>query len=153
MQPLSCDIVPLFDPRRVVVLPGRMGKPLAIASLADLATGDLPAHDRIAFIRGALEREDVASTGIGHGVAIPHARTPALASCRIAIGVLPDGVDWGAGDGQRVHLAILIAACESDHAGHLRVMAALAVRLRRPGLVDSIRGLTDPERIIAAVRG
>ena len=50
-----------------------------------------------------------------------------------------------------MHLALLIASCESDHAEHLRVMAALAVRLRRSGLAESVRKLTDHDEIIRAI--
>jgi PTS system fructose-specific IIC component len=112
----------------------------------------LSAHDRVAFIRAALEREDVTTTAIGNGIAIPHARTPALQRCRIAVGIMPDGVEWGAADRKPIHLAILIAAREADHAEHLRVMAGLAVRLRRPGLAERIRTLVDPTEIVATLR-
>lgn len=149
-QPLP-DLTALARPERVIVLPGNPSKALAISALADLAVGDLGPHDRVAFIRAVLEREDVTSTAIGAGIAIPHARTAALSSCRIAIGILPSGTPWGAADGQPVHLALLIAARESDHAEHLRVMAGLAVRLRRPGLAERVRGLTDHAEIIRAI--
>ncbi len=145
------DFAALLVPHRVVVLPGTPSKALVISSLADLATADLAPHDRVMFIRGVLEREDVTTTAIGGGIAIPHARTAALQGCRLAIGILPQGIAWGASDGRAVHLALLIAARESDHAEHLRVMAALAVRLRRPGLAERVRHLTDHEAIIRAI--
>jgi mannitol/fructose-specific phosphotransferase system IIA component (Ntr-type) len=147
------DLAALLDADRVVVLPGSPSKALAISALADLATADLPAHDRVLFIRGVLEREDVTSTAIGNGVAIPHARTPALLRCRVAIGVLPNGISWGASDGRPVQLALLIAARESDHAEHLRVMASLAVRLRRSGLAERIRRMTDHSEIVRTILG
>lgn len=147
------DLAALLDVERVVVLPGTPSKALVISALADLATVDLPAHDRVQFIRGALEREDVTSTAIGDGVAIPHARTPALPRCRVAVGVLPNGTPWGASDGRPVRLALLIAACESDHAEHLRVMASLAVRLRRSGLAERVRNMTDHSEIVRTILG
>jgi len=134
-----------------VILPGAPSRALAISALADLATGDLSSHDRLLFIRAVLEREDVTTTAIGSGIAIPHARTPALQNCRLAIGVLPGGIAWGASDGRPVHLAILIAARESDHAEHLRVMAALAVRLRRSALAEQVRHLTDHAAIVRLI--
>lgn len=147
------DLAALLDPDRVVVLPGSPSKALAISALADLATADLPAHDRVLFIRGVLEREDVTSTAIGDGVAIPHARTSALPRCRVAVGVLPNGIPWGASDCRPVQLALLIAARESDHAEHLRVMASLAVRLRRSGLAERVRGMTDHNEIVRTILG
>ena len=151
MTPQVLDVSALISPDRVVVLPGAPSKALVISALADLATADLPAHDRVAFIRAVLEREDVTTTAIGSAVAIPHARNPAVTSCRIAIGVIPSGTTWGAADGVPVRLALLIAARESDHAEHLRVMAALAMRLRRPGLAVRVAQLTDHDAIAQAV--
>jgi fructose PTS system EIIBC or EIIC component len=150
LQP-RLDLSALIQPDRVIVLPGTPSKALAISALADLATADLSPHDRVAFIRAVLEREDVTTTAIGFGVAIPHARTAALGSCRIAVGVLPCGIPWGAGDGQPVHLALLIAARESNHAEHLQVMASMAVRLRCPGLAERVRSLVDHEEIVRAI--
>jgi mannitol/fructose-specific phosphotransferase system IIA component (Ntr-type) len=145
------DFAQLLDPARVLILPGQPSKALAISALAEIATSGLSAHDRVQFIRAVLEREDVTSTAIGSGVAIPHARTGALDRCRLAVGVLQNGVSWGAADGKPVHLALLIAARESDHAEHLRVMAGLAVRLRKPGLAERLRTFTDRQAIIDAL--
>lgn len=149
----AVDLARLLDPARVLVLRGTPAKPLAISALADLATTDLPAHDRVAFIRAALEREDVTPTAIGQGIAIPHARSAAIEHCRVAVGVMPNGVRWGAADGQPVRLAMLIVAREADHTEHLRVMAGLAVFLRRPGLADAIAGLTDHAAIVRLIAG
>jgi len=153
LTPQPLDISHLLVPDRVLVLPGSPAKALVITALADLATTDLSPHDRVGFIRAVLEREDVTSTAIGHGVAIPHARTPAVSSCRVAIGVITGGSTWGASDGEPVRLALLIAARESDHAEHLRVMARLAVQLRRPGLAELVSRLSDHAAIIRALTG
>lgn len=151
MTPANTDLAALVVPERVIVLPGVPSKALAISALADLAVADLTAHDRVAFIRAVLEREDVTSTAIGAGIAIPHARSGAVGRCRVAIGVLPAGTAWGAADGLPVHLALLIAARECDHAEHLRLMATLAVRLRRPGLALRVRDLTDHAAIVSTI--
>ncbi|MCS6970062.1 MAG: PTS sugar transporter subunit IIA [Planctomycetota bacterium] len=147
------DLIALFDPRRVVIFPGTPAKAIVIAALAESTTEDLGVHERLAFIRAVLDREEVASTAIGGGIAIPHARSPDIPACRLAVGVLPSGVPWGAADGQPVRLALLIAARESDHAEHLRVMAALAVRLHRPGLADAVCVLRDHAAIVRAIAG
>jgi PTS system nitrogen regulatory IIA component len=151
LSPPPVDIAAALSSDRVLILPGSPSKPLVISALADSATSDLTAHDRVGFIRAALEREDVAPTAIGWGIAIPHARGPAVDRCRVAIGILPNGVRWGAGDGQDVHLALFIAARESDHSEHLRLMAALAARLRRPGLAQRMRMMTDHAAIMTAI--
>jgi mannitol/fructose-specific phosphotransferase system IIA component (Ntr-type) len=152
-MPQPDPLAALLDPARVVVLPGSPSKALVIAALADLAIGDLAPHDRVTFIRSALEREDVTTTAIGNGVAIPHTRTAALQRCRVAIGVMPGGVAWGAADGRPVQLAVLIAARESDHSEHLRLMASIAMRVRRPGLADAVAGCQEREAVVRLLAG
>ena len=147
------NIADLLDPAKIIRLQGKPSKPLVISALADIATADLQAHDRISFIRSVLEREDVTTTALGDGVAIPHARSPAVNRCRIAVATIPSGVSWDAMDGKLVTLALLIAAREVDHAEHLRVMAMLAKRLRQPGLAALVCSLTDAEAIRAAILG
>ena len=147
------NIADLLDPTKIIHLPGKPSKSLVISALADLATADLEAHDRVAFIRAVLEREDVTTTALGDGVAIPHARSPAVLRCRIAIATIPSGAPWDAPDGRPVTLALMIAAREVDHAEHLRVMAMLAQRLRRPGLAALTSTMTDPAAIRAAILG
>jgi PTS system nitrogen regulatory IIA component len=150
----AVDLQSLLCPARVIGWAAPLAKPEALGTLADLAVADLRPHDRVMFVRGVLEREDVTSTGVGGGVAIPHARLPTLDHCRIAIGVCPAGIPWQAADGQPVRLAILIAARESDHAEHLRVMATLAIRLRRPGVVDRACELVhDPVALVGLITG
>lgn len=153
MRPDAAGLAALLDPRRVLILAGAPAKTLVIAALAELATEDLGAHERLAFIRAVLDREEVTTTAIGGGIAIPHARSTDIPACRLVVGVLPQGVPWGAADGLPVRLALLIAARESDHAEHLRVMAALAVRLRRPGLADAVCALSDRQAIVQAIAG
>jgi mannitol/fructose-specific phosphotransferase system IIA component (Ntr-type) len=150
----AVDLAPLLCPARVIGWSAPLGKAEALGTLADLAVSDLRPHDRVMFVRGVLEREDVTSTGVGGGVAIPHARLTTLDRCRIAIGVCPAGIPWQANDGLPVRLAILIAAREADHAEHLRVMAALSIRLRRPGVVDRACALIrDPVALVGLITG
>ena len=75
-------------------------------------------------------REDVYSTGLGYGFAIPHCKTDAVIAGSIAVLKLTRPVEWGALDGQPVHTVILLAARESDaNARHLRIFSQLARKL------------------------
>jgi mannitol/fructose-specific phosphotransferase system IIA component (Ntr-type) len=145
------DLAPLLSPDRVLRLPPACNRHAAISMLADLVMADRTMHDRVAFVRAALEREDVTSTAIGGGVALPHARSQVLDRCRIALGLCPEGLDWQAPDLHPVRVAVLLAARDADHTEHLRVMATLAMRLRRPGIAETLCCAPSAEAAIAGL--
>lgn len=95
-----------------------------------------------------LEREALGSTGIGQGVAIPHAKVPDLDDLRIALGLSRKGVPFEANDDQPVRLLFMIAApvqAESRH--HLQVLARLARMVRTPRFEAELIGLETPANI------
>ncbi|MBW8808937.1 MAG: PTS sugar transporter subunit IIA [Lysobacter sp.] len=82
-----------------------------------------------ALSQGLQERETLASTAIGHGVAIPHGRTPLFEHSRAAFLRLAQPVDFGAADGQPVDLVLAMAVPEHHVQQHLQLLAELAERL------------------------
>ena len=75
---------------------------------AMVASGNLPSADLSATREIVLEREASMSTGIGHGVAIPHGTIPGLDGVLGALGRSTDGIDFAAIDKQPVHLVVLV---------------------------------------------
>jgi PTS system nitrogen regulatory IIA component len=99
-------------------------------------------------LNAMLEREALGSTGIGQGVAIPHAKVANLDELRICLGLSPEGVPFDANDNQPVRLLFLIAAplqTESRH--HLQVLARLARMVRSPRFEEELLGLDSPSAI------
>ncbi|MDZ5473760.1 fructose-specific PTS transporter subunit EIIC [Bacillus sp. 31A1R] len=82
--------------------------------------------DRHAFKEGILKREEQSTTGIGEGIAIPHAKTTAVKQPAIAFGKSSDGVDYESLDGQPAHLFFMIAAPEGANNTHLEALARLS---------------------------
>lgn len=72
------------------------------------------------------EREQLGSTGIGQGVAIPHCKLKGLARGVVAVGLVPAGVDFGAVDGKPVKVFFLVVSPAESPAEHLQVLAALS---------------------------
>lgn len=94
--------------------------------------GSGPALDQI------LAREATESTGIGMGIAVPHARVPGLKSLVCAIGRVPDGIDFFAVDKKPVHLVFLICYPPTQQTTYLNFIASIAKLLRNPKHLESM---------------
>jgi mannitol/fructose-specific phosphotransferase system IIA component (Ntr-type) len=148
------DLGPFLHPDRVIFLNGSPSKRDALLYIAEVAAAHFPPKDRAAFVKAIFEREDVTSTGIGNGIAIPHARLPSLPGCVIAVGICLAGIEFSARDGRPVQIVVMIAARDRDRAEHLRVLASVAARLQEAALRDRMLHAHDARTVIdALVRG
>lgn len=128
-----------------VVEPGSRDQVLGVA--ARLLSGGSPEWTRV-IAEGLRGREAVGSTGIGHGVAIPHCRSSACREPRAAFLRLSSPVDFSARDGEPVDLVFAMASPEDQPQLHLETLSELAGHFALPGFRDSMRGAPD----IAALR-
>jgi nitrogen PTS system EIIA component len=99
------------------------------------------------------EREQLGSTAIGHGVAIPHCKLNGLPRVLVAIGISRRGVDFGATDGQPVRLFFLVASPSQSPAEHLQSLAAISKWVKGDRNVERVLGLADARAIAAVIRG
>jgi len=82
--------------------------------------------DRQGLVSAVLAREQAGSTGIGDGMAIPHARSSRLASPRMSVGLATRPIDFHAADGKPVVLVFLLAVPETAPQSHLKALASLS---------------------------
>lgn len=101
-------------------------KDQVIEELVDLASSSSLVKDREELLRDIIHRENMVTTGIGYGVAFPHAKTRATKGIVIAFGRSQEGIDFDAMDKKPVHVFFLIAAPEDAIGAHLNVMARLS---------------------------
>ena len=78
---------------------------------------------------GVFAREEEGTTGIGEGIAIPHAKTDAVSGPGLAAMIIRDGVDYDSLDGEPVHMVFLIAAPNTEDDIHLEVLSRLSMLL------------------------
>jgi len=90
-----------------------------------------------------MAREQLGSTGIGHGVAIPHGRMPDLPAPMIALARHREGVDFDAIDGKPVHIVVLLLVPDSDDRQHLELLAQLARNLQLEHFREQIMQADD----------
>jgi fructose-specific phosphotransferase system IIA component len=103
-----------------------MAKEDIIKELVDLAAKSSMVRDKEELLAAVLEREKLVTTGVGYGVAFPHAKTRAIKGIIITFGRSEVGVEFEAMDKKPVHLFFLIAAPEDAIGAHLNVMARLS---------------------------
>jgi PTS system nitrogen regulatory IIA component len=106
------------------------------------------------FVDRLVDREEMVSTAIFPGIAIPHIRKPEdcpVSEPRIVIGVSRDGVDFNSLDGKPTFLFCLI--CANQVLLHLKIIAELALVFRRPNLIENLRAASDPRRILEILIG
>lgn len=100
------------------------------------------------FKEEILKRENLSSTGIGEGIAIPHGKTSAVKEASLALGIVKNGVDYDSLDGEPVHIVFMIAAGESANADHLETLSKLSVLLMNPEFKNSLLSLKTPAEVL-----
>ena len=102
-----------------------------INELVDLTSKSKLVKDRPELYKAVVEREKLVTTGVGYGVAFPHAKTKAVKGIVVAFGRSNPGVDFEAMDKKPVYLFFLIAAPEDAIGAHLNVMAPLSYIMKK----------------------
>ncbi|MEO0082843.1 MAG: PTS sugar transporter subunit IIA [candidate division WOR-3 bacterium] len=104
------------------------------------------------FFSAILRRENLESTGIGQGVAIPHARTSAIKNIVIVFGRSQTGVDFSSLDGQPSHLIFLIAAPENMKTEYIMTLARLSRLLRKSEVRNALMAAQTSNDVIEIIR-
>ncbi|NNU15992.1 PTS transporter subunit EIIA [Parvularcula sp. ZS-1/3] len=139
----------LIEPSRVLLDVPATCKRSVLERLADRAADSfgLPANEVHEKLQ---ERERLGSTGVGSGIAIPHARVQ-VDHLQGLVMRLRQPVDFEAIDGKPVDIVFLLLAPEADNASHLKALSRVARTFRMPGVVQALRGAGDAEAAYAAL--
>lgn len=101
------------------------------------------------FKTGILNREAQTTTGLGDGIAMPHAKNAVVKVATVLFAKSNKGVDYASLDGQPTDLFFMIAAPEGANDTHLAALAELSKYLMKPGFADKLRSVSSPEEVIA----
>lgn len=135
--------------RSELIFPGLQApdRPQLLRRLAEriAASGLVKSADEL--YQKLWEREQIGSTGIGSGIAIPHCKLKGLARGVVAIGTVPEGVDFGAVDGRPVRLVFLVISPLEAPAEHLQVLAAISRWIKADRHAEGLLSRSDPKAI------
>ena len=136
-------------PEDVLIEPPVRNRNELFAAFATLLVRRGLARTPDAAVRSLVEREAILSTGIGGGVAAPHAQLDALGELMIAASTHPDGLDYPTLDGKPVRLTFCLLAGAGVRAQHLAALARIARLARREGAVDHLAAARDGGDFVA----
>lgn len=123
----------------------------AIAELVELLVRAGKVSDRDGVLEALYQREEEGSTGIGQGVAIPHAKHPSISELVGCIGISRQGVEFDASDGEPVRLMILIMAVPGNPGPHLACLAEIARLIKIQGFIRRAIESDSPAKVLEVI--
>lgn len=142
----------LLNPAAVALSVSATDKPGILAELVarlEHAHGFPPDGSILESVR---RREDMMSTAIGFGVAIPHGKAHAASRMAATLAVCPGGVDFGADDGSPTHLFVLFVSPEGRATEHVRALANISRLLKEESVRRDLRAAASPEALLAVLQ-
>ncbi len=136
-----------FCPR----LQGRT-KPEVIAELVEALVGAGLVSDRDEAMASILQREELMSTGMQYGIALPHGKPACVPVLVSAIGVAPQGIDYESLDGEPSRIFVMTLSPPTMVGPHLRFLAAIGKLLGRPAVRQAVIEATDKPALLAALK-
>ncbi len=124
---------------------------VAIDELINLLeqSGKLP--NKAAFRKAILDREEIVSTGIGMGVAVPHAKLKGFKQFFIVVGIQQKkGIDWNAIDKAPVRLVFLIAGPDDRQAEYLQILSQLTMAVKDQNLRKELQHASSAQEVLDA---
>jgi PTS system fructose-specific IIC component len=127
-------------------------KMLVIQELAEhLVNKDLIVN-KDEFLSAIAKRENLESTGIGNGIAIPHARTNAVKNLVLAFGRSEAGVDFSSIDGRPSHLIFMIVSPEEKKSDYIKTLAKISRLVRKEEVRSLLRSARKPDEIMDIIK-
>lgn len=144
-------IVDFVRPELIVAELHAHDKSEVIKELANHLAGNVSGVDREALARVLLERERLASTAIGEGVAIPHGKLDAVGKLVACVGRAVGGVDFDSMDGRPTHLFFVLVAPENSTGVHLKALARISRLFKDPEFRTRLMQAKDAPEIYRVI--
>ncbi|WP_020402279.1 PTS sugar transporter subunit IIA [Gracilimonas tropica] len=138
---------------KVTVLPNFAvgSKKELIDALVDALKEKMETQEQLEEVRKAVfERESIMSTGVGKGLAIPHAKTAAVDENLAAFALLKEPLDFDSIDGEPVRLVFLLVGPESNNSQHIKLLSRISRLMNSGSFREKILDCTTTEEILTA---
>jgi nitrogen PTS system EIIA component len=145
------QLIDYLDDECVLFL-GSNTKEEVIKKLVDAVASQNKVSEKDRFYQAIVERENLVSTGVGMGVAIPHAKLNVCSDFFIAVAVLNKGLEWNAIDDSLVRLVFLIGGPENRQTEYLKILSLITSAMRDEHLRKRLMTAATPQAFIAILR-
>lgn len=142
----------LLEPKTVIPRLKAKTKEEALEELVDVLVAADKVTDKREALAAVKEREELMTTGIGLGVALPHGKTAAVKELVGAFGRSPEGIDFRSLDGKPAHIFFLLLSPPECAGPHVRALASISRLLKDPSFREQLLSLETPEEILSAIR-
>lgn len=149
---MELKISNFLKPESIIMEIKSREKIAAIKELVDHMVTNKFVDDGEKFRNALAKRENLESTGIGDGIAIPHARTNAVRDLILAFARSPEGVDFSSIDGKPSHLIFLIASPDSKKSEYILALAKISRLLRKKPVREQLRNANNPDEILNIIK-
>ena len=126
-------------------------KPDVIDEMVDLVDASGNLNNKAEYKEAILAREELSTTAVGEGIAIPHAKTKAVKKACLAAGITKDGIDYEAFDGSLSNLFFMIAAPDGANNTHLEVLSRLSTILMDEEFKNSLINSTSVDEFLSLI--
>lgn len=126
-------------------------KPSAIRLLADLMEKGGNLANKEEYLTAVFAREESGSTGLGEGIATPHAKSSGVAQAGLAAMTVPEGIDFESLDGKPARIFFMIAAPEGEANTHVEVLSQLATMILDPDFKEALITADSVDRFLALI--
>ncbi len=142
------NVADLLASNRVVLDLDLASRKRVLEAIGETLAGADPTLSAKTVFQHLYDREELGSTGLGHGVALPHARMPDYGRTIAAFVRLADGVDFAAQDGERVDLffGLLVPSESTDE--HLKILSSVAGALSQPRVRARLRETGSADEVM-----
>lgn len=138
----------ILKEHNIVVGMQARGRKGAVRQLATVLQDDPAVLDQGRFLREILSQEKVGWSCIGKGVALPHVHGDYIARQVLGIGIAPEGIDFGAIDGQEVRILAMMATPLRHQKQHMQVLAGLSRLLQNAATRQRLIEAADPAAVL-----
>ncbi len=104
-------------------------------------------------LKAVQEREDRQSTGLEKGIAVPHAKTVAVSSLKLAIGIAPEGIDFDSLDGEPSKLFFLLLAPPGQSGPHVEALAEIAKLANSKSFCKALIHSDNAQEVVELMKG
>lgn len=146
------NIQDLLSASRVKFTLQSQNKMEVIDELIEILDADGKLSDKDKYKEAVLRREKEFSTGIGMGIAIPHAKDSSVKEAALTLGISKEGINYEALDGTPAHLFFLIAVPADSNDVHLKVLSYISRKLMHQEVRDCLMSAKTYEDVLAAFK-